>query len=864
MPLSYPSGTLAEHRACRTGAVAFDVSHLGTVAGRGPDAFDRLQRALTNDLRQDRPGPGPVHPPARRGRRLGARRHHRVVGGDRASSTSCPTRSNTERVVDAIGGDGRHRRPGRRRRAGARGPALARRRVARGRRGAAASASALSTWQGDDVPGRRHRLHRRGRRRVRGAGRARPSAFWEAVLDAGIMPAGLGARDTLRLEAGLPAARPRAGPRHHAAAGRAGLGRGLGQGRLPGPRGAGGRAGAGRRPPPAWAWRSTAASRPGPGSRSCWSTAGRRRGHQRQLLARCSAAASPWPSCRPHRSRPGDSGRDRRPGRTAIAGHRRQPAIRRQDGRWPASSRATSSPTPTTRSPRCSPSSACRRSTSCSTSCPRPCASPAASTWRRGLSEADVARRDRRARRPPTGRRTRPGLLRRRRRLRPRHPVGGAAAGLPLRVRHRLHAVPARGGPGRAAGPLRVPDAGLPAGRHGGGQRLAVRRRHRPASRRSTWRWPPPAARGVAVSGACTRTGGRSSPPSPAAPATSWSTSPWTTGSPAGRYDRGGPGALVVQYPNYLGCLEDVAAAGELATPPGPCWSWPPTRSPLGLLRPPGAFGADVVVGEGQPFGTPLSLRRPLPRPVRLPAGARPPPAWPAGGRDGRHRGPAGLRDHPAHARAGHPPGEGVVQRLHQPDADRRGVRRSTWPGSAPPACGSWPCAAPGAPATPVRRCWPSTASSRWRAAPSLREFAVRTPVAGRRRSSTAWPTRASWPAWPWRRGVRRRPAGGGHRAADPCRDRRLRRRHREGGPMTDRSHAPAGGAPTSVPLIGHDEEPTVFELSVARPHGGLVPHHGRARVDGRGAGAGRRTCATSRAPRRGRPSATWSPTSPA
>jgi aminomethyltransferase len=30
------------------------------------------------------------------------------------------------------------------------------------------------------------------------------SRFWEAVLDAGIPPAGLGARDTLRLEAGLP------------------------------------------------------------------------------------------------------------------------------------------------------------------------------------------------------------------------------------------------------------------------------------------------------------------------------------------------------------------------------------------------------------------------------------------------------------------------------------------------------------------------------------------------------------------------------------------------------------------------------------------------------------------------------------
>ena len=31
MPLSYPSGTIAEHLACRNAAAVFDVSHLGTV-----------------------------------------------------------------------------------------------------------------------------------------------------------------------------------------------------------------------------------------------------------------------------------------------------------------------------------------------------------------------------------------------------------------------------------------------------------------------------------------------------------------------------------------------------------------------------------------------------------------------------------------------------------------------------------------------------------------------------------------------------------------------------------------------------------------------------------------------------------------
>src|SRR5437879_12087340 len=56
MPLSYPSGTIAEHRACRTAAVAFDVSHLGTVRIEGPEVKATIQGALTNDLDKVAPG----------------------------------------------------------------------------------------------------------------------------------------------------------------------------------------------------------------------------------------------------------------------------------------------------------------------------------------------------------------------------------------------------------------------------------------------------------------------------------------------------------------------------------------------------------------------------------------------------------------------------------------------------------------------------------------------------------------------------------------------------------------------------------------------------------------------------------------
>lgn len=56
MPLSYPGGTIVEHTACRTDAVLFDVSHLGTVRLTGPESFDTLQEAFTNDLRKIAPG----------------------------------------------------------------------------------------------------------------------------------------------------------------------------------------------------------------------------------------------------------------------------------------------------------------------------------------------------------------------------------------------------------------------------------------------------------------------------------------------------------------------------------------------------------------------------------------------------------------------------------------------------------------------------------------------------------------------------------------------------------------------------------------------------------------------------------------
>jgi glycine dehydrogenase subunit 1 len=70
--------------------------------------------------------------------------------------------------------------------------------------------------------------------------------------------------------------------------------------------------------------------------------------------------------------------------------------------------------------------------------------------------------------------------------------------------------------------------------------------------------------------------------------------------------------ALVVQSPNFFGCVEDVAALAEKAHAVGALLIVAITESiSLGLLRPPGACGADIVVAEGQSFGVPLSFGGP-------------------------------------------------------------------------------------------------------------------------------------------------------------------------------------------------------------------------------------------------------------
>jgi aminomethyltransferase len=201
MPLAYPTGTIAEHLACRRAAACFDVSHLGTVRITGEAAFTSLQANLTNDL-------GKIGP--------GRAQYTHLLDADDASVLDdiivwwvsegrfdvMPNASNTERVRSAIGGEDV---TAERAVIAVQGPtaravlatvapdaaAVGRFHVTAFRWGAAECVAAGTGYTGEDgvecaVPA------------------PEAAAFWRAVVEAGAQPAGLGARDTLRLEAGLP------------------------------------------------------------------------------------------------------------------------------------------------------------------------------------------------------------------------------------------------------------------------------------------------------------------------------------------------------------------------------------------------------------------------------------------------------------------------------------------------------------------------------------------------------------------------------------------------------------------------------------------------------------------------------------
>jgi glycine dehydrogenase subunit 1 len=68
---------------------------------------------------------------------------------------------------------------------------------------------------------------------------------------------------------------------------------------------------------------------------------------------------------------------------------------------------------------------------------------------------------------------------------------------------------------------------------------------------------------------------------------------------------------VIVQYPDFFGRIKDYTNIVEKAHEFGALVTFVFNPTALGILKPPGAFGADIAVGDGQPLGIPLSFGGP-------------------------------------------------------------------------------------------------------------------------------------------------------------------------------------------------------------------------------------------------------------
>ncbi len=264
--------------------------------------------------------------------------------------------------------------------------------------------------------------------------------------------------------------------------------------------------------------------------------------------------------------------------------------------------------------------------------------------------------------------------------------------------------------------------------------------------------------------------------------------------------------AVVVAQPNALGVVEDVRAHADAAHAAGAKLIVKLEPTAVGLIATPGSLGADLVVGEGQPLGQELTYGGPsfgflacaTDQVRRIPGRIV--------GATVDARGSRGYVSDAARARrAGHPPREGDVEHLHQPDAVRAG--RAGVPDVAG-AAGlrelATACLARARHA--AARLTEVDGVELAVSGPYLKEFALRLDVADPPPPSPRAPRRRL----PRRAGRARRCRGGcrhgrRHRAADRRRGRRPGR------------HARAGREGAALmPVMGDRtaEEPTAFERS--------------------------------------------------
>ena len=285
--------------------------------------------------------------------------------------------------------------------------------------------------------------------------------------------------------------------------------------------------------------------------------------------------------------------------------------------------------------------------------------------------------------------------------------------------------------------------------------------------------------------------------------------------------DRPVAGVIAAQ-PDFLGLLEPMPEIGRLAHAAGALFVAVIEPVSLAVLAPPGAYGADIAAGEGQPLGIAPQYGGPyLGILASTDALVRQIPGRLVG-HDHRPRREACLRHDHARARAGHPPRQGGQQHLHQPGAPR--PRRVHLPGDDRPARvarrGDARC-------EPRRR-------ARGRAGRGRRpsgSIPVRTSTSSPSASRTRAPSIAgcSTPAsWPGSSSPTPSPTTRASSTASSCARRRSRPRPRSSafaGPLSavlGHTRYPGAG-PMSV--IGETLQPTLFERGRPGRGGGKIPH---------------------------------------
>jgi aminomethyltransferase len=202
MPVQY-AGVIAEHKAVRTGAGVFDVSHMGELEIEGPTARDLLQATLSNDVDRLEPGDAQYTLVTNENGgivddvilyRLDGHRYLLVANASNATAVFDWLKDRELRGSDVRDVSGDYAL------LAVQGPrALERLGLERAK---------PFTWAMGEIDGVEVMVNRTGYTGEEGVELAcmadEAGRLWDAILARGVVPCGLGARDTLRLEVCYP------------------------------------------------------------------------------------------------------------------------------------------------------------------------------------------------------------------------------------------------------------------------------------------------------------------------------------------------------------------------------------------------------------------------------------------------------------------------------------------------------------------------------------------------------------------------------------------------------------------------------------------------------------------------------------